>query len=355
MSKSSRKVVVGMSGGVDSSVAAALLARQGYEVIGVSINLVTCDRTAPRSCCAPTDRQDAREVCATIGIKHVVVDRRAEFKEGVIRPFVDEYLRGRTPSPCVLCNERVKFGGLIEEAGGLGAHYIATGHYARVASVAGSYRLLKASDASKDQSYFLFRMNQSELERTLFPLGSMKKQEVRSIAADLGLAVHKKPDSQEICFVPEGDCADFIEERAGPALPGPGNFVDLAGKILGKHRGIHAFTIGQRRGLGIGMGSRRYVVRIDPVRNEVVLGGKDDLLSTEAVVRAVSWVGGQYPEHEDVIVKIRSTHLGESARIDTVDGSSVLVRFAKPVRAVAPGQAAVFYRDDEVIGGGWLA
>lgn len=343
-----------MSGGVDSSVAAALLIEQGYEVIGVSMNLFTCNRPIERSCCSAEDRADARAVCERLGIKHHLMDCRPRFKDAVIDTFVDEYLRGRTPSPCILCNKHLKFDALFEEADRLGSKFVATGHYARIENDGERYRLRKGSDEVKDQSYFLFTLTQNELARLVFPVGEMTKGQVRAHASKLGLLVHDKRESQEICFVPEDDYTAFVEEMAGGRLKGPGNFVDMEGRVVGHHKGIHAYTIGQRRGIGFGMGKRQYVIRIDADRNEVVLGASDDLLKGRMLVRNVSWVSSNSADIKEALVKIRSAHSGERAALDVVDGNEIRVRFKRPVRAIAPGQAAVFYIGDEVLGGGWI-
>lgn len=341
-----------MSGGVDSSSAAALLKDEGYEVIGVSLNFITCDRPIERSCCSAKDREDARKVCEKLGIKHFVVDCRSLFKESVIGPFVDEYVQGRTPSPCIHCNERMKFPVLAREAKKLNAPFIATGHYARISREGGVTRLLKASDPAKDQSYFLFGMTKTELEMTLFPLGELTKKEVRKIAKSKGLVTSAKAESQEICFVPDDDYAEFVERSAGARLSGPGDFKNANGEVVGRHRGIHAYTIGQRRGLCVSASERQYVVRIDPEKNEIILG--DDVKKDEITVRGVTWINGNTPDTKDVVVKIRSTHAGSRAAIDKIAGGRLRVNFKEPVRAPAPGQAAVFYRGDEVLGGGWI-
>lgn len=341
-----------MSGGVDSSVAAALLIEDGYDVIGVSMNLFSCDRPLERSCCTAQDRLDACRVCERLNIPHRVVDSRVVFRNEVINPFIEEYAAGRTPSPCILCNERVKFRILIGEAEKSGAHYIATGHYARTERRKTCVSLLRACDHSKDQSYFLFRLRQPELMRTLFPLGEISKRQVRGLARKMGLVTHDKAESQEVCFVP-GSYAAFLEEHAASKLQGPGNFVDVQGRVLGRHRGIHAYTIGQRRGLGFGIGRRQYVVGINGARNEVVLGQIKDLLRREMIVRDVSWTWDMPADLAGILVRIRSTHAGERARL-VIEGDRVIAFFDKPVRAIAPGQAAVFYRDDEVLGGGWI-
>lgn len=354
MKGASNRVVVGMSGGVDSSVAAALLAEKGYEVIGVSLNLLSCDRPIERSCCSAKDREDARAVCEQLGIAHSVVDCRARFREGVIEPFIRDYLAGRTPSPCILCNELVKFPALLEEAKKSGAKFVATGHYARVTRDREGSHLLKGSDAEKDQSYFLFGLDQTFLSKIIFPLGGMTKMQTRRIAEDKCLRTRAKPDSQEVCFVPDDDYMGFIEDRAGADIRGPGNFIDTRGKAVGRHKGIHSYTIGQRRGLGFGIGKRQYVVRIDAEKNDVVLGGEADLMRSEMIVDNVSWTDPRRSENKRATVKIRSTHEGVPCSIEIMDGGRAHVRFDEPVRAIAPGQAAVFYDGDEVLGGGWI-
>lgn len=367
MESSPNRILVAMSGGVDSSVAACILKDEGHEVIGASMNLLTCNRALERSCCTAADRQDAREVCRRLGVPHHVFDYRNLFREKVILPFIDEYLMGRTPSPCILCNEHLKFAALFEEAEKLGAAHVATGHYARIDKVPSPlvgegrgegncrFKLQKGVDPSKDQSYFLFTLDEARLSKLIFPIGHRTKAEVRKIALDAGLPVKDKPESQEICFVPDDDYASFVESAAGERIHGPGNFVDADGKILGRHRGIHAYTIGQRRGLGFGVGRRQYVVGINPERNEVVLGSNDDLMRDEMTVEGVRWVSAGHPDRKGVSVKIRSTHKGELADLRRAGEGSVGVRFRKPVRAIAPGQAAVFYDGEEVLGGGWIS
>lgn len=343
-----------MSGGVDSSVAAALLRDAGHEVAGVSINVFSCDRATRKSCCSARDREDARRVCESLGLPHMTIDRRASFGEEIVEPFVREYAEGKTPSPCVRCNELVKFRALIEEAERLGFDAISTGHYARTITVGSQTRLARGADETKDQSYFLFRLAGRDLEKTIFPLGDISKNEVRRIAGAMSLPVSEKTDSQEICFVPDGDCAAFVESRAGASLKGPGNFVDSCGRVLGRHRGIHAYTIGQRRGLGFGVGVRQYVVRIDPERNEVVLGEDRYLFQRKMRISALTWAGEEPGSSFRAMVRIRSTHAGAPASVELLDDRSALVCFDEPVRAIAPGQAAVFYEGDVVRGGGTI-
>ena len=349
------RVAVAMSGGVDSSVAALVLKDAGYEVVGLTMRLFNCSRIRSGSCCSEQDRLDARRVCMHLGIPHKTVDLSEAFKEKVIEPFVDSYVKGETPSPCILCNEYLKFDALIEEARKLGFDKVATGHYARIKTDDdGGVDLLRGLDDDKDQSYFLFPAVGGALHHLAFPVGDLSKKEVRRLASENKLPVHEKEESQEICFVPDNDYASFIESERPHELSGPGAFVDMKGKELGRHRGIHAYTIGQRRGLGIGFGERKYVVRIDAGRNEVVLGDDDDLASKEMVVRDVVWAEyKKLPIKADV--QIRSTRRAKSALIEDAGECNVRITFEEAERAIAPGQAAAFYIGDEVIGGGWIA
>lgn len=349
-----KKVVIGMSGGVDSSVAAALLRDASYEVVGVSMNFLSCNNPAERSCCSARDREDARSVCEQLSIEHYVIDLRAQFKEKVIVPFVGSYLKGLTPSPCILCNEEIKFQALLNVAKEVGAKYISTGHYAKVTHENGKSYLLKGDDRVKDQSYFLFRIKQEELSKTIFPLGNLSKSEVRKIASEKNLKTREKVESQEVCFVTNDDYAAFVEDHPSSKVLGPGNFVNLSGTVVGKHKGIHYYTIGQRRGLGFGTGKRQYVISIDPLKNEVVLGSDDDLLCSEMTVGNVHWICDIVGIESIVTVKIRSTHEGEIAQLLKISKDKFLVKFENPVRAVAPGQAAVFYDGNHVLGGGWI-
>jgi tRNA-specific 2-thiouridylase len=349
-----KKIVVAMSGGVDSSVAALVLREQGYEVIGVSLRLYSCGRVREGSCCTERDRRDAAAVCDHIAIAHRTVDLTAAFRAAVVEPFVRSYLRGETPSPCILCNEHLKFRACLDEARRLGAPAIATGHYARILRHGdGSRSLARGVDRGKDQSYFLYPLLRSYLACVRFPVGELTKGEVRAMARAHDLPVHDKGESQEVCFVPDNDYGAFIEEYAPGDLPGPGRFIDADGNELGRHRGIHNYTVGQRRGLGIGFGSRKYVVRIDASTNDVVLGDDEELTRSAMVVRDAVWAcRDERPRR--AVVQIRSTHRGSPAVIEPLAGGRVRVTFDAPERAIAPGQAAVFYDGDEVVGGGTI-
>jgi tRNA-specific 2-thiouridylase len=347
-------VVVAMSGGVDSSVAAALLVERGYQVIGVTMNLA-----GGESRCRPSgNAEDARRAADRLGIRHHVADYRHQFREEVIEPFADAYLSGRTPIPCVVCNERFKFRRLLEEGRALGARALATGHYARIDTDAGTgkRRLRRARDTQKDQSYFLFRLGPEQLRHTLFPLGDLTKSEVREKARALGLGTAEKAESQEICFAADADYARLVEEIRAEGLPGEGEIVDRQGAVLGRHTGVHRFTVGQRRGLEIGGTCRLYVTEVDAERNRVVVGGLDELLCAGAEIEDVSWVAGRPPPPPvRALVKVRYRHPGSPARLEIRTDGGLRAHFDEPVRAVAPGQAAVFYDGDAVLGGGWIA
>ena len=345
-----------MSGGVDSSVAAWLLKEQGWDVIGVTMKLwpQDCMTRAEDKCCGPQAIADARGVAHALGVPHYVIDEAVPFERLVIDYFADEYRAGRTPNPCVMCNEKLKFGNLWDKATALGATFIATGHYAIVEHPSdGAPILRKGLDPKKDQSYFLFSLKESQLARALFPLGSLTKEEIRGIARKLGLKVADKEDSQEICFVPGKDYKAFLRDRGETFQPG--GFYDLQGNLLGPHDGIELFTIGQRKGLPGGGGTPRYVVDIDAASGRVILGGEEDLLCEEFTVGRVTWHDEPPSTARRITVKVRHGHAGDDADVVAATEETAVVRPLAPLRAVTPGQAAVFYDGDKVIGGGWIA
>jgi tRNA-specific 2-thiouridylase len=352
------RVVVAMSGGVDSSVAASLLVEEGHEVVGLSMQLYDQRQGAETfgSCCSLDDLQDARRVANALGIPHYIVNFEEAFARTVVRNFVDEYAAGRTPIPCVHCNADLKFAHLVERAAGLDAAAVATGHYARVEydEDRRAYRLLRGADADKDQSYFLFSLTQDQLARALFPVGSLTKRAVRAHAARLGLSVADKPDSHEICFVPDGNTGDFVERHLDHA-PHAGEIVDTGGRVLGQHRGLHRYTVGQRKGLGLATGQPMYVLRLEPLDDRLVVGPREELGRSAFTAARVNWIAGAPPSGPiRATVRIRHRHQDAAATIEPDGDTCAHVSFDVPQAAVTPGQATVFYDGDSVLGGGWI-
>ncbi len=351
-----QRVVVAMSGGVDSAVAAGLLARQGYDVIGITMRLWTLDDPAAppskRRCCSVEDTDDARQAADAAGVPHYVLNMEREFQQRVVDYFVAEYGRGRTPNPCLACNEHVKFRALLDRAVAFEADFLATGHYARIAGDGASRQLLRAVDPDKDQSYVLYTLGQADLARTLFPVGTYTKAEIRSLAAEMRLPVADKPDSADICFVPDGDYRAFVRARLPRAA---GVTVDRGGAVVARHDGVDGFTIGQRKGLGVALGERRFVTDIDAERNVVTLGGEDDLMSSGLTAENVNWIGGAPDGQLRAETKIRYRTPAAASTVTPLGDGRVRVVFDRPQRAVTPGQAAVFYDGDAVLGGGTIA
>jgi tRNA-specific 2-thiouridylase len=391
---SQQTIAVAMSGGVDSSTVAAMLRAEGHSVVGLTMQLWNQRRLAGREgmpeqvrgrCCSIDDVYDARRVAEDLGIPYYVVNHEERFERDVVRPFIDEYLSGRTPIPCSLCNNHLKFDQLLITARQIGADMLATGHYARCEFSPERKRWLlrRAADPAKDQTYFLFGLTQEQLSRTLFPLGEMRKPQVRELARQHGLALAEKPDSQEICFVPGGDYKRFIDAylaEQGESLPDTsGELVTTDGRVLGQHDGVHNFTVGQRKGLGVATGSPLYVININGAEGKVTVGGNDDLLSRTLIARDVNWIAiaglrgpGADPSDADcgaaserngfyadapmrVQAKIRHRHEPASAVIEPAPNDEVRVTFDEPQRAITPGQAVVFYDGDLLVGGGWIA
>ena len=354
-----KKVVVGMSGGVDSSVAAYLLKKQGYDVIGVTMQIWQDEEIAAQEenggCCGLSAVDDARRVANQLDIPYYVMNFKNDFKENVIDYFIDEYINGRTPNPCIACNRYVKWESLLQRSLEIGADYIATGHYAKVDKLDnGRYVLRQSATLAKDQTYALYNLTQEQLSRTLMPVGEYTKDEIRKIAEDIGLMTAKKPDSMEICFVPDDDYAKYICENSD-YKDTPGNFVDLEGNILGQHKGIIHYTVGQRKGLNIAFGKPMYVVKLRPDTNEVVLGSNEDVFTNILYCNRINFMAiDDLREPMEVKAKIRYNHKGDSCIIKKVDDDLVEVEFNEPQRAVTPGHAVVFYKDDYIVGGGTI-
>ena len=351
------RVVVGMSGGVDSSVAAYLLKEQGHEVIGVTMQIWQDENEAVQEenggCCGLSAVDDARRVAWTLGIPYYVMNFRQEFQTQVIDYFMEEYLQGRTPNPCIACNRHVKWEALLTRSLAIGADYIATGHYARVEQLPdGRYSIRRSAVPAKDQTYALYSLTQEQLRRTLMPVGDFSKEEIRRIAEKIGLGVAEKPDSQDICFVPDGDYASFIEKHAGREIP-KGNFVTAEGRVLGPHKGIIHYTVGQRKGLGLALGYPAFVLEIRPDTREVVIGNYEESLAESLTVSDLNFMSVEDLEKpRRVFVKIRYNHKGVWGRIEKTGADQVTCTFEEPQRAVTPGQAAVFYDGEYILGGG---
>ena len=351
------RIIVAMSGGVDSSVAAALLHEQGFEVVGITLQLwgkEVCVSSGTRLCCSVRDALDAKAVAKRLGIRHETLELVDAFRTHVIDYFVDGYRRGLTPNPCIACNDHIKFGSLLEHANALGTRLIATGHYTRTDEAGGRRVLRRAADASKDQSYVLFNLTQEQLARARFPLGELSKPQVRDIARSLGFETAEKPDSQDVCFVRDGNKNGFLR-NALKAGDSPGPITDVEGRVLGAHQGLLGFTIGQREGLGLALGRPLYVVAMDQPNNRLVVGEREDLLSASLTAERVNWVSVP-PQGEPLRAeaKIRSRHAPAAAWVIPVTDGTVRVAFDEPQQAVTPGQAVVFYDEDLLLGGGWI-
>jgi tRNA-specific 2-thiouridylase len=368
-----KRAAVGMSGGTDSSVAAALLVEQGYEVIGLTAHMW---KDGSR-CCSLEDVTRAQKVCAALGIRHYVVNAQDRFEEKVVTPFVSEYAAGRTPSPCIACNQFIKFGFLLDRAVQLDCDVLATGHYARIEERGGTFHLLRAADRTKDQSYFLHRLSQKQLAHTLFPLGAWTKETVKKWSADHNLPVVPRGESQDLCFVEEGMYPEFVEARA-PQVKKKGRVLDDRGNQLAEHEGVHRFTVGQRGGTGVAVGERVYVSRIDADKNEITLSPREGVMQSECFVQDAHWISGSFPEcrasvplaflppadspktendrdgRSTFTVQPRYGHRGAAAVLEKIGDTGFKVSFTEPQFALTPGQAAVVYDGDELLGGGWI-
>jgi len=347
-----KTVAVAMSGGVDSSVAAALLLKKGFKVIGLTMKLFSSSTAhSSTGCCADEALDSARRIAAKIGIEHRVVDCQKEFEQSVIDNFISEYSRARTPNPCVTCNKIIKFGSLLNLAKEMGCDHLATGHYAQIRKKKGRHILARAKDISKDQSYFLWTLSQKQLRSVIFPLGSYPKQVVRELADSMGIESFNKPESQEICFIPKGHYSEYLSQRK--AFPA-GEIVDINGKVLGKHNGIVKYTIGQREGLGIALGKAQYVIDLDYSSNLVIVGDDSLLFRNSITATNVNWFINQPRRQIKATVKIRNQHKGSLALIKAIDEETAQITFVEKQRAITPGQSAVFYQGELVLGGGLI-
>jgi len=356
-----KRIVVAMSGGVDSTTVAALLKEEGHEVIGITMQLLDY-KDAEGGCCSLDHVIDARRVAQEMDIPHYVVNFMDSFKELVLKDYVAKYESGKTPIPCVLCNQYIKFDLLLKRAFELGADYLATGHYAKITNGEGTFSLNKADDENKDQTYFLYTLKQKELSRLMFPLGSLKKEEVRELARSLNLKLAEKPDSTGVCFVPSDNYRDYLISQSA-FTQNEGEIVNIEGEILAKHKGIYSFTIGQRRGLGIATGKPMYVVGIEPQKNRIVVGEEDKIYSKKLLAENISWVEDMGLKQEksdftqepfEVKAKVRYRHREDDAVVTMKSKTDAEIEFKNPQRAITPGQAVVLYKDKKVLGGGWI-
>lgn len=351
-----RRVAVAMSGGVDSSTAAACLLEQGYDVIGLTMRLWSGTHVSKnsRTCCASEDVEDARRVAQTLGIAFFVVDMEEIFREAVVADFLANYAVGRTPNPCIRCNQVVKFGHLLQKAKNLGAEFLATGHYAVRREALSGLQLWRGKDRKKDQSYFLFTITPEQLRYLRFPLGEMTKEQTRSLAQRFGLHLAQKVESQDLCFIPDGDSTALLAEEGGKLLK-PGPIMDLAGNKLGEHRGLGCYTIGQRKGLGISAAQPLYVIAIQAAENRLIVGAETDLLRSDLQVADINWLGEEpLASFSQIQARIRYAAEAQPAQITATGPNCARVIFATPQRAITPGQACVFYAKDQVLGGGWI-